>query len=216
MGTDGLAGAAFGSADLAPWYGSAAGVYMDGKIPRFAHLFFAAIGGGVVSLLLSTAVGAWVPAAVAAEGNDVRAAHFTVVDAAGKVRAVLDAEGLHLTAPDGALTMLDAGGLVFSARAGSTQGTSFGPKGLAISDAMGRTRATLFALLDGQPSLTLLDAAGNSRMSLFLVADGHPMLTFKDAAGTGRAALFLTPDGAPRLSLKDASGAIRTLLDAEH
>ena len=118
-----------------------------------APLFLAAVGGGVVALLLAAAVGRVLPMAEAADGDVVRAQRFEVVDAAGKTRAVL---GVLADGSPG-LWMYDAAEKTRAVLAVKTDGLTV----LALLDAAGKERAVLGVHPDGSPALSLRDARGN-------------------------------------------------------
>ena len=103
----------------------------------------------------------------------IRAQRFEVVDAEGKVQAVL---GLRR---DGGATLdlSDAKGLK---RATLTLLPDPGGPILVLSDARGEIRATL-TVQQGGPSLTMRDAKGEERATLEVRRDGSPNMALRDA-----------------------------------
>ena len=132
----------------------------------------------------------WHPQVAAAQAKQpavpdlVNARRFELVDAAGKVRAVLGLE------PDGSptLDLFDPAGRM---RAFLKLGPDGSP-GLALCDAAQKLRARMVLPSDGRPSLELRDAAENSRATLRLTEEGSPYLALRDKAGATRAVLGVT------------------------
>ena len=129
----------------------------------------------------------------------IRAQRFEVVDAEGKVRAVLALDRVLLWTgpsrpPDGAL--------------------------LALYDDQGKRRAEISLFPSGQPRLMLSDAQGKMRAELALseflaVLDDQDKLraeaalsrlTLRDGQGKTRAKLAVSPGGRPNLRLSDENG----------
>ena len=111
----------------------------------------------------------------------VRARRFEAVDAAGRVRAVLDAI---IDIPK--LVLFDAAG---KERAGLALSLDGRPE-LVLQDAAGRVRASLHLGTDGMPWLVLRDPAGKLRAWLLLSEDGSPSLGLADKHGNLRAVVL--------------------------
>lgn len=188
---------------------------------RLAHLFLAAVGGGVVALSLSATTDRLVPRAAAADAEVVRAQRFEVVDSAGRLRARLG------TKEDGSpsLILLDANGKGRALFAVSSDGSSL----LTLNDATmapmlslstradmpsvslavaGQTKAMLAVKATGAPSMTLHGSNGSTVMGE--TADG-PSVSLNDATGNAIAMLLVKHDGSPSLTLLSGAGALKTI-----
>lgn len=182
-----------------------------------------------VTTVMAGAAGALVAVAVmGAAGttpasNTVRATRFEVVDATGRVRAVLsarvDGPGLVLLDAKGtervALVTTEAGGpvLFLNSAAGKKQALlamwkADGPE-LEMYDAAGQTRAMLM-VYKGQPALYLNNAAGKKRAAVAVDDTGSQLELFDDAQHE-RVTLAV---GAQRAGVKvlDANGRIEARL----
>jgi hypothetical protein len=142
--------------------------------------------GLVLGMVLLIAGRAWWPQVAAAQAEKpavaevVRARRFEVVDAGGKMRALL-------TLRDGNPS------LMFSDAAGEVRvhlTLLDGNPSLSFSDAAGKSRVEL-SVFEGHPHLVFYDAAGKVRADLS-VFDGNPSLELSDKAGVSRAVLGAT------------------------
>ena len=171
---------------------------MAARNARFAHLFLAAVGGGVVALVLQAGFGALIPKAEAAGDAVVRAQRFEVLDAAGRVSARLaySSGAPHLTLYDGSGVARTT--LLIAADAG----------GFMLSDAAGRPQISIVA--DASPSLQLIDSRGKMRALLGLASGGGtPSVQLFDAGETVRAGVAVDAAGKPSVQLFDAAGKMR-------
>jgi hypothetical protein len=101
----------------------------------------------------------------------VRARRFEVVDAAGKVRAVMEVR------PQGSPS------LVLSDTAGKIQAALLDSQ-LSFYGLAGQIQAMLSPQEDGTPNLLFVDAKGKPRAMLYLLSeDGRPRLSLHDQAG---------------------------------
>ena len=119
----------------------------------------------------------------------IRAQRFELVDAEGRLRAVLT---------DAGLVLYDEKG---KSRATLSLDTDGRPT-LSLSDERGKLRAML--ALDGSPTLMLWDEQGEVRATLSLFSGG-PGLSLCDEKGKTRALLALL-NGRPSLVLADEKG----------
>lgn len=192
-----------------------------------AMLVMSMAGGAVANALL--------PARLVAQGGDVvTASQVNIVDAAGRLRAVLSGDdALGLTSltfygPDGATrgTLgMDAGGapgLRFMDAGGAVQlAASVSEVEALVTVGDQRARSAVFGSFNGTPVVGL-SHAGQARMQFELGPAGQPSVSLQGEPSVnllgqpGQQALSLSvdADGAPFVSLYDAAGAPRILMGA--
>ena len=190
-----------------------------------AMLVASMAGGAAANILL--------PARLAAQGGDVvTASQVNIVDADGRLRAVLsggDARGvtsLTFYGPDGVtrgtlgMEADGAPGLRFMDPAGAVQlAASVSAADALVTVGEQGARGALFGSLGGTPVLGL-SHAGQARMQLELGPTGQPNLSLQGEPtvnllgepGRQGISLAVDADGAPFVSLYDAEGAPRILM----
>ena len=141
---------------------------------------------GFVGVLVGAAVVGVVTAQQAPVAKVVRAERFEVVDAKGKVSAILTTDEAGATW----LALRDAAG---KSRA-SLNVHSDGNPVLSLTDEAGRTRVLVGVLTGGDPDLSLWDEGGEARACLGVSEeDGGAFLSLNDKSGAGRARLGASP-----------------------
>ena len=125
-----------------------------------------------LTALLLVAVGCGYNTITAAK-SEIKARRFVVVDAQGKLRALLG------VGDDGTpeLSMSDVQGELRA----SLHVAADGRPTLRMSDAQGKSRALLGVTADGSSALGIFDAQGKSRAVLGMTADGSSALGIFDA-----------------------------------
>jgi len=186
-----------------------------------AGILASSFGGGALSHWLLSGTGTAQAQEAGRAPKIVTAQQFRVVDAAGKVVAILGLSekdtGLHLFDDSGAMrasirlaphsapafTQYDEKGKV---RLALCLGEKDGTPRLYHHDQDEKIRMALVQTPDGGFGLSMYDAAGKTRSVVGLGPDGNPLLTQQDAKGTARALLVPTAKGAWALTLSDEDG----------
>lgn len=148
-------------------------------------LLVAGMLGGAIVLLGIDSRGADAQSAV------VRGERFELVDAAGKVIAVLGPERNGMPG----LTLFGAGDTPSVRLAVNPVGGA----NIFLLDTEEKARVNLLVSPEGQPFLHFLDSNERGRAGFGLSVDGDPKLYLCDSEGTHRATLQVSPDGTPSL-----------------
>lgn len=143
-----------------------------------------------------------------ADVNVLRATRFELIDASGRVMAVLGSA-------DGKTPQLELRDAAGKPRVYMGIRENNGEPEFIMNGKDGKKRVWLSLTSVGGANLMLIDNKERGRINMLTTPDGDPFIHMLDENEVGRAAYGISNDGVPKLELHDAEGNVRVALRVE-